>query len=114
MGRPYILQQIKGVNAGGLAAVEVKHQNGHQHQQRAEHGEQEELDGRIDPPGRVAPDADEQVHGDQHHFPEDVEEEEVQGGEHPDHAAHQDQQADHELLDVGLDVGPGGQHAERG
>ena len=81
---------------------------------RTEHGEQEELDGGVDPPGRVAPDTDEEVHGDEHHFPEDVEEEKVQGGEHPDHAAHQGQQANHELFDMGLDVGPGGQNTERG
>ncbi len=72
------------------------------------------LMGRIDPPSRVAPDADKQVHGDQHHFPEDIEQEEVQGTEHPDHTAHQGQQANHEFLDPGLDVRPGGQDTQRG
>ena len=108
------LQEVEGVRAGGLAVVEVEDQNGHQHQQGAEHGEQEELDGRIDPAGRVAPNPDEQVHGDEHHFPEDVEQEEVQGDEDADHAGHQGQQADHEFLDPDLDVVPGGQDAQRG
>ena len=67
--------------------MEVEDQNGHQHQQGAEHGEQEELDGGVNPAGRIAPDPDEQVHGDEHHFPEDVEQEEIQGDEDADHAA---------------------------
>ena len=78
----------------------------------AGHGVDEELEGRVDL-ARAAPDADEQGHGDQHRFPEDEEEDEVEGAEHADHRRLHDQQADHELLDARLDVAPGGQHAQR-
>ena len=107
-------QQIEGISAGDLAVIEVEHQNGHQHEQGAEHGVQEELDGGVDPAGGVAPDADQQVHGDELQFPEHVEQEDVQGGEDADHAGQHEEQADHEFLHPVLDVVPGGQHTDGG
>ena len=61
-----------------------------QHEQAADEREQEELDRRVDAP-RAAPDADDEVHRDEHGLPEHVEEEEVGGAEHADHA-HLEQQ----------------------
>ena len=69
-------------------AGEVEHQQGDEHQHAADQGEEEELDGGVLPP-RAAPDADEEVHRQQHHFPEHVEEEEVQGHEDAQHARFQ-------------------------
>ena len=68
-----------------LVVQEVEHEDRHQHQQRADHREQEELDGGVDP-ARPAPDPDDEVHRDQHHLPEHVELEEVQRDEGAEHA----------------------------
>src|SRR4030042_1447803 len=51
-----------------------------EHQRRAQRGEQEELDGGIPPP-LAAPGPDDEVHRDQHHLPEDEEDEQVEGDE---------------------------------
>ena len=94
------------------ADLEPQRDHGDQQQDGAGHGVDEELEGRVDLAG-AAPHADEQGHGDQHGFPEDEEEDEIQGAEHADHGRLHDQQADHELLDARLDVAPGRQHAQR-
>ena len=73
--------QIEGditATAGGVQ--ERQSHDGHQHQGRAEHGEQEELDGRVGPPP-VAPTADQEVHGHQHDLEEDEEHDQVEGHE---------------------------------
>ena len=77
-------QQIgvgEGVNARGVSVGEVERQDGDQHEQAARLREEEELDGRVDPP-LVAPDGDEEVHRHQHHLEEEVEEEQVERQEH--------------------------------
>ncbi len=56
--------------------MEVKEQNAEQHQHRSSQGVEEELDGRVKL-ARSAPDADQQIHWDQHGFPENEEEEEI-------------------------------------
>ena len=58
-----------------------------------DHGEEHELDRGIDPPWS-APDSDDEVHGDQHQLPENVEEEEIQGDERADHARGEQQEGD--------------------
>ena len=77
----------------GRRVVEVEGQDAEQHQHRADQGVKEELDRRVELP-RPAPDADQEVHRDQHHFPEDVEQEEVERHEDADHAGLQQQQQD--------------------
>ena len=63
---------------------EVEGDDREQHEDRADQGVEEELDGRVQL-ARAAPDADQEVHRDEHHFPEDVEEEEVEGAEDAHH-----------------------------
>ncbi len=46
----------------------------------------------------MSPDANEEIHGDQHDLPEDIEEEEVQGEEDPDHSGLQQEEKDIVLL----------------
>ena len=94
-------------------AGEVKHQEGDEHQHAADEREEEELDRRILAP-RPAPNADQKVHRQQHHFPKDVEEEEVQREEDAQHPRLQQQEEDAVALDVLGDVptGPHRQHAE--
>ena len=66
------------------------------HQQRADHRVDDELDRRVEPP-LAAPDADDEVHRDQHHLPEDVEEEQVERDERAEHAGLEDEHRDDEL-----------------
>jgi hypothetical protein len=91
-------------------------QDGDQHQQRADQGVDDELDGGVDAP-RAAPDADHQVHRDEAELPEDVEQEQVQADEDAQHAHHQQQHGGVVLLDPRLDGVPGVEdrdHAEDG
>ncbi len=76
-------QVVEGVDAGLAAVDDVQREDGDQHEQAADLGEQEELDGRVDAP-LVPPEGDQEVHGDEHHLEEEVEEEQVEGEEHAD------------------------------
>jgi len=87
-------------------------QDGDQHQQAPRHGEQEELDRRVDPP-LAAPDPDQQVHRDQHDLPEDVEEEEVPGQERAEHAGGEQQQRGAERRPVAVDPLPRAEDDDR-
>ena len=108
------LQKIEGVFAGLGPVLEVENQNGGQHEDAADHGVDEEFHGGVDAPLRVPPDPDQQVHGNQHHFPENVKKEKVKGDENPDHARLQEEEADHELLDLVLDILPAGEDRDDG
>ena len=61
-----------------------------QHDEPAEQAVQQELHGRV-LPLRAAEGPDQEVHGDQNEFEQDVEQEQVGGCEHPDHARFQQQ-----------------------
>ncbi len=108
-----MLQKVKGVFARGGLIVEVEPEDGDQHQQRAEHRKEHKLDGGIDAT-RAAPDPDEEIHRDQHHFPEDVEEEQVEGAEDADHAGREEEHRNEIPLHVDGDAVPGGDHAQNG
>src|SRR5207244_13593466 len=70
---------------------EIEGQQGNQNEDAAEQGEQEELDGGI-LAARAAPHADEEIHRQQHHLPEDIEQEEVERQEGDDHDRLEDQE----------------------
>ena len=108
------LEEVEGVLAGGGAVMEIQDQDGDQHQDAPHHGVDEELDRRVDPALRVSPDPDQEVHGDEHHFPEDVEEEKVQRAEDPDHPGLQKEDADHEFFDLVLNILPAGHDRDEG
>src|SRR3990170_9092292 len=78
------LQNVEPVDAGLLVVIEVECQDAQQHQHATHQGIKEELDGGVELPWPT-PDPDEEIHGDQHDFPEDVEEEEVEGHEDAQH-----------------------------
>ena len=82
--------------------VVVQPQHRQQDQDRAQQGVQEELDRGVFAP-RAAPDADQEIHRQQHHFPEDVEQEEIQRHEHADHAGVEHQQQGEVALDALFD-----------
>src|SRR5438094_5401169 len=96
--------------------VEVQRQNGEQHDYRTRQGVQEKFDGGVET-AVASPDADEEVHGNKHHFPENVKEEKVERGEHADHAGLQEQQQNVVFLGARVDGAPGrkdGDHAAEG
>ena len=98
-------REAEGIDSGQNVVVEIQEQNAQQHQYRAGQGVEEELDGRVKF-ARAAPDADQQVHRNQHSFPEDEEEEEIERHEDAEHAGLQDQEPDVVFLDAVLDGGP--------
>ncbi len=109
-------QQV-GVGEAPDAAVQPLEGPGHpedgdQHQQAAGHGVEEELDRRVDPP-LAAPDADQEVHRDQHDLPEDVEEEEVVGDQGAEHAGGEQQHGGAEERPVLLDPLPRAEDHDR-
>ena len=79
--------------------MEVQQQDRNQHQHAADQRVQKELDRRVFA-SRPAPDADQEVHRQQHHFPEHIEQEEVERQEDAQHAGFQQQ----EQYAVGLHV----------
>src|SRR5665213_3390924 len=60
----------------GVAIVYAEVDDRHQHEQRSKRRVYEELETRVDAT-LAAPDTDDQVHGYEHHFPHDVEEEQI-------------------------------------
>ena len=100
------------VRACGLARVQIQHEDRHQHQQRAEERIDEELDRRVQPVV-PAPDPDDEVHRNQHHFPHHIEEEEIERHEDADHARCQHEQQRVEATLALGDVAPASQNRER-
>ena len=96
--------QVEYVQGLGLE-LRYSGDDGHQHQERAGQGVEEELDGCVDSVGR-APDADQEGHGHEHYFPEDVEDEEVERDEHAHHTCLEEEKHDIELAYPGLVWGP--------
>ncbi len=89
-----------------MASGQINGDDRDQHEHAADEGVQKELDRGVKPVG-AAPDADQEIHRDQHGLPEDVEEEKVEGREHADHCGLEDQHGDHELPHPVLDSLPG-------
>src|SRR5229473_3465426 len=72
---------------------------------RARHRVEDEFHGGVYA-ALVPPNADQQRHGNQHHFPEKEEEEEIQREKHADNADFQHQQHHKKFLDAVLDAFP--------
>src|SRR5580704_5759832 len=96
-----LLNQRKVEGARGV----VEPQNADKHKDGAGHGVQDEFDGGVDA-AVMAPNADEQVHRNQHYFPEEEEEEEVERKEDADDSDFQQQDGDEEFFDALLDALP--------
>ena len=92
--------------------IDSQPEDGKQHQDRACHRVQEELERRIDA-SWAAPDADQEVHRHQRELPEDVEQEQVLRDEYARHADFQQQEEDHELAHPGIYRLPGGEDRDR-
>src|SRR5690348_4767834 len=84
-----------------------------EHEDGAGHSVQNEFYGGVDA-AFVSPDADQEIHGDQHYFPEEKEEKEVEREEHADDANFEHQQHDEEFFYAMLDAVPGRQNGNGG
>src|SRR5579859_1135789 len=99
------LRQIEG------AAQLVEPDHGHEHQNRAQHRVQNEFDRGINAPF-VAPDSDQEVHRDQHHFPEKEKFEQIERNKNADDAGFEYEQADEKAAHPLLDRFPGRQDGD--
>ena len=90
--------------------VEIQHQDRDQHQHRTDERIKEELDRRVFF-ARATPDPDEKIHRQQHDFPENIEEEEVERNKDTEHAGDQQQKQNAVALYVLLDR-PTGDHRQ--
>jgi hypothetical protein len=92
----------------------VKRDHRNQDEHTAEQGVQEKLDSGIFP-AWSAPQTDQEIHRQQHHFPKDVEQEKVEGQKRSHHASFQDQEQNQVPPNGVFDVpaGSNGQHANQ-
>ncbi len=90
----------------------IDRQDGHQHEQRPDERENEELDCGVET-SAASPDPDDEIHRDQHDLPEDVEHKQIKSDEHTEHARgeHQKERIIRSL--VLFDVVEASQHSER-
>ena len=102
----------EGDDAAGIVVQVNQRQDGEQHQQPADLREQEELHRRVGA-RLMPPNGDQEVHGDQHHFPEHEEQEQVQRGEHANHPGEGPQQVELEEAGAFVDFGPGGDDGDQ-
>ena len=104
-------KDIKRSDTGLLEVVIVQGNDTEQHQDAAQEGIKEELDGGIQAPV-AAPDPDQEVHGDQHDFPEDIEQDEIEGHEDTEHPGFEDKQKGVILFDPVFDGIKGTGHGD--
>src|SRR5262249_40161620 len=96
-GETPTLEQVDEARVVERAALVEQVDDRDQHQHRPGHRVEEELDGRVDAP-LVAPDADQEIHRNKAHFPEHVEEEQVERYENADQSELEQQQKGMEFL----------------
>ena len=103
------LIQDGGVTERAGAIVEIN--DGCQHEHRTGHGVEEEFHRGVDA-AFVAPDADQEIHGHQAHFPEHVKQKQVLRQKDTHQAELQQQQERVEFLDAVLNAVPAQQYAD--
>ena len=96
-----------GISNVPPSGLEIKRQNAQQHDHRADQRVQEKFDRGVQA-AVAAPDADQEIHRHQHHFPEHIEEEEIERHENAQHADLQQQEQNVIFLGANLDGAPGG------
>ena len=90
----------------GVGVVDVHQgENRQQHEQAADLCEEEKLHRGVGP-GLVSPYGDEEIHGDQHDFPEHEEQEQIECGEHADDAGHHPEDVELEEPAAVVDLRP--------
>ncbi len=111
---------VEGPDASRIVVNKNQRQDGDQHHQTTRLGVNEELgcrrDTRFTVRGFMPPQCDQEVHRHQHHFPEEEEQEHVDGKEHADNAAQDPHQVEVEEALIFFDLVPRaeyGQHAKQ-
>jgi hypothetical protein len=107
-----LVEDVERIRPRRLEEQRGEGEDGGQHQQAAGHREQDELHGGINAP-LAAPDADQEIHGDQGRFPEHVEEEQVERKEDAQDARLQEEHENEVFLDPIANVAPGGEEDDR-
>src|SRR6185369_2725836 len=107
-------EEIEKAEIGNPCAhtLEVQSNDSNKHQEGADHSIDEEFDRCVDPV-LPTPDADDEVHRDQHDFPEDVEEKEIERDECAEHADFQQKEAGHVTLYLLVYCIPGPENGNR-
>ena len=85
-GRIQEVRVLERVNACRLVVGEDQRQDRDEHQQAARLREDEEFDRGVDA-ALVAPDGNKEIHGHEHQFPGEIEQEQVHGQENADDGA---------------------------
>ncbi len=96
-------QKIKGIVPGCLSMNEIHDEDRHKHQNASHHGVKKELDRGVHPPLWVSPDPNQEIHRNEHDFPENVKQDQIEGHQRPHHARFEEEEGNHELFDPGLD-----------
>src|SRR2546426_9951255 len=106
---------------GCATPIEVEQQDTNQHEYASKEGVEQEFPGRVDTPrhtmlhGFAAPDTDQEEHWGQFDFPEEEEEQQVEGQKDAHHASLQQQNQGHVFLDTDfLPATDNRQHGEQG
>src|ERR1700676_4004115 len=97
--------ETERINSCESMIVEIKEQNAQQHQHRSGQRVEKEFDRCVEF-AWAAPDADQQIHWNQHRFPEYKEQEEIERHEYAKHPGLKNQEPDVIFLDAVLDSGP--------
>ena len=105
---PGNLHKIERRSSVGVEQIK----NADQHQEGTDHGVQYELDCGIDP-SLASPYPDQEIHRDQHDFPENVKEHQVERAKHSDHSRLERKKTDHERFDLLRYRLPGRENGQR-
>ena len=109
---PDQLEVAEGNMPGPIGVHQRQCKDGHQHQQAADLGEQKKFHGRVKFVF-VPPDGNQKIHGNQHHFPKDKEQEQIQSDKNADHAGQRPQQVKLKEPRPVIDFVPGRDHRHK-
>ena len=105
---PGDLHKIERRSSVGVEQIK----NADQHEERTDHRVEDELDRGVNP-SLASPDPDQEIHRDQHDFPENVKEHQVERAEHSDHSRLERKKTDHERFDLLRYRLPGRENGQR-
>src|SRR5438270_811853 len=103
--------KIEGAARSDRRAEIVQPDDADQHEDGAGHGVEHEFDGGVDA-ALMSPDADEEVHGDEHDFPEEEKEKEVERKKNADDADFEHQQHDEKFFEAMMNAVPGREYGD--
>ncbi len=93
---------------------EIEGNNSDEHQNASCHGIEKELDSSVNSAFWVSPDADQEIHRNQHDLPEYVKQDEIESYQCTHHTGFEEEEGNHELLDAILDGAESTQYTKNG